>query len=178
MISELVAGPWGPLFVFALRATDVSMATVRMLLIVRGRRLLAPLIGFFEILIWVAAIGIVVQHLTSLLHVIGYAAGFAVDNYLGVRLEERLALGLATVRTVVREGGAELAGTMREAGLGVTEMIGRGKDGTVEVLYSVIPRREVPRCLNLIDVGAPDSFVVVDEPRLVRRGWQFPQKKR
>jgi uncharacterized protein YebE (UPF0316 family) len=178
MLQELVAGPAGPLVVFLLRVTDVSMATVRMLLIMRNRRLLAPLIGFLEILIWVTAIGIVVQHLQSPLHVIGYAAGFATGNYLGLRLEERLALGLATVRAMVRSGGTALASTLREAGFGVTEMLGTGMEGPVEVLYTVLPRRQVTRCLALIDEGAPDSFVVVDEPRRVRRGWQYPAKKK
>jgi uncharacterized protein YebE (UPF0316 family) len=178
MLQEIVAGPLGPLVVFMLRATDVTMATVRMLLIMRNRRLLAPAIGFFEILIWVTAIGIVVQHLSSPLHIVGYAAGFATGNFLGLLLEERLALGLATIRTVVRSGGAELATTLRDEGFGVTEMIGRGREGSVEVLYSVIPRRSVDRCITLIDQGAPDSFVVVDEPRRVRRGWQFPRKKK
>ena len=178
MLQELVAGPAGPLVVYALRVTDVSMATVRMLLIMRNHRLLAPLIGFFEILIWVTAIGIVVQHLQSPFHIIGYAAGFATGNFVGLLLEERLALGLATIRTVVRADGADLALKLREAGFGVTEMLGRGRLGTVDVLYSVIPRRHVPRCLEIIDLGAPDSFVVVDEPRRVRRGWQFPAKKK
>lgn len=178
MLQELVSGPLGPLFVFLLRATDVSMATVRMLLIVRNRRFLAPAIGFFEILIWITAIGIVVQHLDSPLHIVGYAGGFATGNFLGVFLEERLALGLATIRTVVRTGGAELATEIRDAGYGVTEMIGKGRDGAVEVLYSVLPRREVARCLEIIERGAPDSFVVVDEPRRVRRGWQYPTKKK
>lgn len=178
MLQEFVASPFGPLVVFLLRATDVSMATVRMLLIVRGHRFLAPLIGFFEILIWVMAIGIVVQHLSSPLHVIGYAAGFATGNFLGLLLEERLALGLATVRTVVRSGGAELAAELRDAGFGVTEMIGRGREGEVDVLYSVLRRRQVPRALAMIDAGAPNSFVVVDEPREVRRGWQYPRKKK
>ncbi len=102
MLSELVSGPYGPLVVFMLRVTDVSMATIRMLLIMRNRRFLAPFIGFFEVLIWVTAIGIVVQHLTSPLHVVGYAAGFATGNFVGLRLEESLALGFAPIRTVVR----------------------------------------------------------------------------
>jgi uncharacterized protein YebE (UPF0316 family) len=178
MLQELVSGPLGPLVVFCLRVTDVSMATVRMLLIMRNRRVLAPVIGFFEILIWVTAIGIVVQHLQSPFHVIGYAAGFATGNFVGLFLEERLALGVATIQTVVRSGGPELSATLRSAGFGVTEMIGRGRDGTVEILYSVLPRRQVSRFLTLVDDGAPDSFVVVDEPRRVRRGWQFPSKKK
>lgn len=178
MLQELIVGPFGPLIVFLLRLTDVSMATIRMLLIMRNQRLLAPLIGFFEILVWVMAIGIVVQHLQSPLHVIGYAAGFAAGSFLGLTLEERLALGVASVRTVVRSGGAALATELRDAGFGVTELIGRGRDGDVEVLLSVLPRRQVRRALGLIEAGAPDSFVVVDEPRRVRRGWQFPSKKK
>lgn len=178
MLADLVAGPAGPLVVFLLRMTDVSMATIRMLLIVKGHRYLAPLIAFFELLIWVMAIGIVVNHLTSPLHVVGYAAGFATGNFLGIMIEERLALGLATIRTVVRSGGAELAATLREEGFGVTEMPGQGREGPVEVLYSVLPRRRIDTCLALIDGAAPDSFVVVDEPREVRRGWQFPSKKK
>ena len=178
MLAELVAGPFGPLVIFLLRVTDVSMATLRMLLIMRGRRLLAPLIGFFEVLIWVMAIGIVVQHLQSPLHVVGYAAGFATGSFVGLLLEERLALGLATIRTVVRSGGAALSADLREAGFGVTEMVGRGRQGEVEVLYSVLPRRQVARALDIVNRGAPDSFVVVDEPRRVERGWLYPAKKK
>jgi uncharacterized protein YebE (UPF0316 family) len=178
MLQDVVAGPAGPFVVFFLRVTDVSMATLRMLLIMRGHRFLAPLIGFFEILLWVTAIGIVVRHLDSPLHVVGYAAGFATGNYLGLLIEERLALGVATIRTVVRTGGAELALELRDAGFGVTETLGRGRDGTVEVLYSVLPRRRVGSCLSMIEERAPESFVVVDEPRTVRRGWLFPSKKK
>ena len=78
-----------PLVVFFLRVTDVTMATIRMLMIMRGRRFVAPMIGFVEILLWVTAVGIVVQHLDSPLHVVGYAAGFATGNFLGLLVEER-----------------------------------------------------------------------------------------
>lgn len=178
MFQELLAGPTGPIVIFFLRMTDVSMATVRMLLMVRGRRMLVPLIGFVEILIWVVAIGTVVQHLDSPLHVVGYAAGFACGNLMGILLEERMALGLATVRTMVKDGGAELADALRDHGFGVTELLGQGRDGPVEVLYSVLPRKAVPECVGLINGASPESFVVVDEPRSVLRGWRYPQKKR
>lgn len=178
MLAELIAGPLGPLVIFLLRITDVSMATMRTLLLMRGHRILAPVIGFFEVLIWVVAIGIVVQHLESPLHVIGYAGGFATGSYLGMLLEERLALGLATVRAVVRAGGPELSAELRDAGFGVTEMLGRGREGDVEVLYSVLPRRRVRQALDLIDRDAPEAFVVVDEPRRVQRGWLYPARKK
>lgn len=178
MVQELLAGPFGPLLIFFLRITDVSMATIRVLLIVRNAKLIVPLIGFFEVSIWVFAVSAVVQNLTSPLHVIGYAGGFATGNYIGMLLEERLALGLATVRTMVKRGGAELAGALREGGFAVTEMDGRGRDGAVEVLYSVISRRRVAPYVATVERVAPDSFLVVDEPRAVRGGFMFPRRGR
>lgn len=178
MVQELLAGPAGPVLIFFLRITDVSMATVRVLLIVRNAKWLVPLIGFFEVTIWVFAVSAVVQNLTSPLHVVGYAGGFATGNYVGMLIEERLALGLATVRTMVKEGGAQLATTLRDLGFAVTEMDGHGRDGEVEVLYSVIPRRHVAKYVRTVDHEAPTSFVVVDEPRQVRRGFMFPRRGR
>jgi len=178
MVHELLAGPFGPLLIYFLRITDVSMATVRTLLIVRNAKLVVPLIGFFEVSIWVFAVSAVVQNLTSPLHIVGYAGGFATGNYIGMLIEERLALGLATVRTMVKEGGAELSATLRGLGFGVTEMAGRGRDGEVEVLYSVIPRRQIAKYVHTVDHAAPESFLVVDEPRAVRRGFMFPRRGR
>ena len=178
MIQELLAGPLGPILIFLLRVADVSLGTMRMLLIVRGHRVLAPVLGFFETLLWVFAVGLVVQHLASPMHVVGYAGGFAAGNYVGLLLEERLALGIATIRAVIQSGGAELAATLRDAGFGVTERDGRGKSGKVDVLYSVVPRRRVAVCMGLIDQRAPEALIVVDEPRSVRRGWQFQLRRK
>ena len=178
MFVELLAGPFGPAVIFMLRVTDVSMATVRTLLIVRNAKLLVPILGFFEVLIWIYAVGTVVQNLSSPWHLVGYAGGFATGNLVGLFIEERLALGLATVRTMVKSGGDTLAGTLREHGFAVTEQEGRGRDGPIHVLYSVIARRQVHPYVRTVDREAPDSFVVVDEPRAVRRGWMFPRRGR
>jgi len=178
MVQELLAGPFGPILIFCLRVTDVSMATVRVLLIVRNAKWLVPIIGFFEVTLWVFAVSAVVQNLTSTFHLIGYAGGFATGNFVGMLIEERLALGLATMRTMVKQGGAELAAALRDAGFAVTEQTGRGRDGEVEVLYSVISRRKVAPYVDVVERLAPDSFLVVDEPRAVRGGFMFPRRGR
>jgi uncharacterized protein YebE (UPF0316 family) len=178
MVHDLIVSPFGPLFVFFLRITDVSMATMRMILIVRNNKLLVPIIGFFEVLIWVFAVGVVVQHLTSPLHLLGYAGGFATGNLVGLLIEERLALGVATVQTIVRQGGGTLAMLLRGAGFAVTEMDARGREGPVFHLYSAIPRRRVGSYLETLDAAAPDAFVIVEEPRAVRRGWMFPMRRK
>ena len=177
-IELVFAGPWGPLLIFVLRIVDVSLATTRMLLAVRGQRALVPLIGFFEVMIWLFAAGSAIQYLDSPFHVIGYAAGFAAGNAVGLWVEEKLALGLATVRIISEHGGVEVADALREAGFGVTEFAGQGRQGVVEVVFTAARRAEVPRILRLIDLWASDSFVTVEEPRSVHRGWMMQKRRK
>ena len=176
MLQDLLAGPVGPVVIFFLRITDVSMATVRMLLMVRNKKLLVPVIAFFEVSIWVFAVGAVVQHLSSPWHLLGYAGGYATGNLVGMLIEERLAIGVATVRTMVKEGGADSCRLLRERGFAVTEMAARGRGRRGGPLYSAVRRRRVPAYVGCVNDGAPDSFVVVEEPRAVRRGWMFPAR--
>lgn len=178
MIEAIFAGPWGPLVIFAFRIVDVSLATTRMLLAVRGQRVVVPIIGFFEVMIWLFAAGSAIQYLGSPLHVIGYASGFAAGNAVGLWVEEKLALGLATVRIISEHGGVEVADTLRDSGFGVTEFAGQGRHGTVEVVYTVAKRADVKRILGMVDDWAPDSFVTVEEPRSIHRGWLLQKRRK
>src|SRR5688572_27312450 len=170
-MEALFASAWGPLVIFCLRIVDVSLATLRMLLAVRGVKMVAPLIGFFEVLIWILAVGTAIRHLDSPLHLIGYAAGFATGTLVGLMIEERMALGVSNIRVVSRHGGVELAEALRERGFGVTEFAGQGREGHVEVLDAVLRRRDLPAALREIDFWDPDAFVTVQEPRAIHRGW-------
>lgn len=175
---ELLAGPWGPLLIFLLRICDVSMATMRMIFIVRGSRRLAPFISFFEILLWVVAVGAVVRNLTSPLHVIAYAGGFSAGTAVGMWIEGKLALGVCTVRAILRGAGGKLADGLRGEGFGVTELTGRGKEGPVEILYTVVRRRHVPAVIGRIETRDPGAFVTVQNDATVRRGWIQGMRRR
>lgn len=164
--------------IFGLRIVDVSLATTRMLLTVRNQRLQVAFIGFFEVLIWLLAVGTAIQHLDSAWHVVGYAGGFAAGSVVGLWLEERLALGLTTVQIVSREGGRELADALRAEGFGVTELEGRGREGPVELVQTVVRRRQTAVVLDQVDRWDPDAFVSLAEPRAVRRGWLFPGRRK
>jgi uncharacterized protein YebE (UPF0316 family) len=177
-MEALMASAWGPLAIFALRIMDVSLSTVRMLLAVKGFKLVAPLIGFFEVLIWITAVGTAIRHLDSPLHLIGYAGGFATGTLVGLMIEERMALGMATIRVVSRYGGVELAEALRERGFGVTEFAGQGRDGKVEVVDAVLRRRDLPAVLREVDVWDPEAFVTIQEPRSIRRGWLFQSRRK
>ncbi|MFO7588158.1 MAG: DUF2179 domain-containing protein [Gemmatimonadota bacterium] len=175
---ELLAGPWGPLLIFAFRIVDVSLGTLRMLLAVRGRRFLPPLIGFVEVLIWVLAAGSVVQNLSSPLHVIGYAGGFAAGTAVGLWAEARLALGVATVQAITRDVSVDVAAALRDLGFGVTRVIGHGRDGEVTITYTVVRRRHVPSVLRTIERVAPGAFVSVQDERIVQRGWLLGSRRK
>jgi uncharacterized protein YebE (UPF0316 family) len=170
--------PVGALLIFLLRIVDVSMATVRLIFAVRGRRGLAAIIGFFEVLVWIFAAGQALQHLDSILHLLGYAAGFATGSYVGVWLEGRLALGLSVVHAVCKpEAGGDgamagvLANAVRLAGYAVTAIEGRGRDGDVELLRIVVPRRRAGIVIELIRDYDPDSFITVEEVRATQGGY-------
>ncbi|MEX2584122.1 MAG: DUF2179 domain-containing protein [Gemmatimonadota bacterium] len=177
-MEALLSSAWGPLVIFALRIVDVSLATVRMLLAVRGVKVVVPIIGFFEVLIWVFAVGTVIRHLESPLHLIGYAAGFATGNVVGMLIEERMAIGMATIRVVSRFGGVELAEALRERGYGVTEFGGQGREGKVEVVEAVLRRRDVRDVLKQVDFWDPEAFVTVQEPKAIHRGWLLQKRRK
>ena len=177
-METLFASAWGPLLIFALRIGDVSLATLRMMLAVRGVKKVVPVIGFFEVLIWVYAVGNVIQHLNSPLHLFGYAGGFAAGNLVGMMIEERLAFGMATVRIVSKYGGVELAEALRERGFGVPEFAGQGREGRVEVVYAALRRRDLQAVFEEVQVWDPDAFVTVEEPRAIHRGWMFDKRRK
>lgn len=177
-MEQLLAGPVGPLLVFILRIVDVSLATLRLLVAVRGRKLTAAALGFIEILVWIVVIGTVVRNLNSPLLVLSYAAGFAAGTYVGMTIEEKLALGLAEVRAVSRTAGVEIAQALREQGFGVTEVLGQGLEGRVEIVQTVVPRRHLAEIYRELERWDPDAFISVDEPRAIHRGWLFSRRRK
>jgi uncharacterized protein YebE (UPF0316 family) len=170
-LEALFAGRYGPLVIFCLRIVDVSMSTIRILLAVRGHKKVVPIIGFFEVLIWVLAVGNAIRFLDSGWHVLGYAAGFATGNVVGLLIEERLAIGYATIRVVSTHAGVEMADALRNIGFGVTEFAGHGRDGRVEIVYTVCMRRDIERVITEIERWDRQAFITVEEPRDIRWGW-------
>lgn len=172
-LEILLSSAWGPLVIFCMRIVDVSLSTVRVLLAVRGVKVVAPLIGFFEVLLWIFAVGTAINHLDSPLHLVGYAGGFATGTYVGLMIEEKIALGWALVRVVSQHGGVELAEALRERGFGVTELAGQGRDGRVEILYAALRRRDLPVVFQEVDIWDPEAFVTVEQPRSIHGGKLF-----
>lgn len=159
-----------PLIVFLARVTDVSLGTLRIIFTSRGRRNIAPVLGFVEVFIWIVVVSQVVKNVHSLPAYLGYAAGFAVGTYVGMKIEERLALGTLVIRIILSQGGEDLAQRLRSAGYGVTVVNGMGAEGGVKLLYTVIQRKNLDEITNVIKSINPNAFYSVEELRTVESG--------
>jgi len=168
--DAIFASPWGALVIFGLRIVVVSCDTMRVIFAIRGKRGIAASLGFIQALVWIYAVGNAVKHLGSPLHVLGYAGGYAMGTFVGVSLEQAIAYGVATVRIVSRAAGVEIATALRASGYGVTVFPGFGRDGAVEILNSVVQRRDLTDVLNIITSKDSGAFVTVEEPKVLRGG--------
>lgn len=160
-----------PILIFLIRVTDMSLDTLRVLFVVRGRRSQAWLVGFMQSALWVIAVASVLGHLDNLLNVLAYAAGFATGNVVGMRLEERLAIGHSLLRVVSPSRGDAVASAVRGAGYAVTELSGRGKDGTVSILTTSLRRRDIDAVRREVLQADSDAFVTLSDIRPLHRGF-------
>ena len=159
------------LFVFAMRVTDMSLDTLRMLFVMRGQRLLAGALGSVQAAIFILAVGAALRGPLNVWTVAGYAGGFGVGVILGMIVEERLAFGYVMFRVYSSTSGIEIARALRDAGHAVTDFVARGRDGRITVVNSVIARKDAPAVRAIIDGIDPQAFVTVDDVRRLRRGY-------
>ena len=161
----------GALGIFALRVSDMTCDTLRMLFVVRGRKGIAWVLGFVQSVIFVIAITTVLQHLDNPLNVIGYAAGFATGNVVGMWIEERLAIGHVKISIVTQRLGAALSQSLREAGFAVTEIPARGRDGMVSMLSVSVLRKDVSKVEAIVHEKDAEAFVISENVLPLRRGF-------
>lgn len=164
--------------IFFARVADVSLGTMRMLMLVKGRRLPAAAIGFFEVLIYVNALGRVVNQLDRWEYLLIYALGFSAGNFLGIFLEERMALGYAGVQIIVQSESDSLISFLRDNGFGVTVSEGWGKDGPKDILTVILPRRQMTKLLGLVNSHESKSFTIVMDARKTMGGYYQRQKSK
>lgn len=157
--------------IFALRVSDMSLDTIRVLFVVRGKKGLAWLLGITQSAIFVLAISSVLANLNNPLNVIGYAAGFATGNVIGMVIEERLAFGHIQLSIISPKRGAAVAASLRSNGFAVTEIPAHGKDGTVFVLLVNVFRRDIDHVNKNVQEIDPDAFITAEDVRPVRRGF-------
>jgi len=148
------------------RILDVSLGTLRSVSVIHGRRRMAFLLGFVEVLIWVVVVSQVIATVRdNAWYAVAYALGFATGNFLGITLEQKFAFGKQVVRVFTRRG-PDVAAALRLEGIPVTEFEGRGKDGPIQMLFIELGRKDATRTLEKIRGLDPWCYYVVDDIRL------------
>jgi uncharacterized protein YebE (UPF0316 family) len=164
-----------PVMKFCARICDVTMGTIRVIFISKGIRYLAPVIGFFEVIIWLLAIGQVMNNLTNVVSYVAYGAGFATGTYIGMYIEEKISLGLTSVRIITKEDPQELVQYLRSHNYGVTSVDGEGATGRVKMVFTIIRRQDLAHVVGTIRQFHPNAFYSVEEVKSVAEG-VFPDK--
>jgi uncharacterized protein YebE (UPF0316 family) len=173
--SDIFAWVVLPALIFSARVADVSLGTIRVIFISKGLKYIAPVIGFFEVIIWLLAIGQVMQNLTNVASYIAYGAGFATGTLMGMLVEERLSLGTVIIRVITRRDSADLVSHLRGLNYGVTELNAEGSTGQVKVLLMVIKRQDSKEVVAKIKQFNPQAFYSIEEVKSVRDG-VFPEQ--
>lgn len=165
-----------PLLIFFARMCDVALGTLRGIFLHKGFKKLVPVLGFFEVLIWIVVISQVMKNLNNWLCYVGWAGGYAMGTIVGMKIEEQLALGLRVIRIITHQHNDELIDKLKEKRRGVTIIDGQGAMGPVKMIFTVVKRKEVKEVESLIAEYHPRAFYSVEEITTVRHGTFMPNE--
>jgi uncharacterized protein YebE (UPF0316 family) len=156
-----------PLLICLARICDVTLGTIRIMYVARGIKVLAAILGFFEVLIWLFAIGQIISNLTNVVNYLAYAVGYALGNYIGITIEEKLSVGVLMLRIITKKKADKLVDILREAGFGITAINAKGIYGPVQVIFTVINRKDLGGAVEIIKEHNPQAIYSVQDVRSV-----------
>ncbi|SIR16518.1 DUF2179 domain-containing protein [Pontibacter lucknowensis] len=156
-----------PVLIFLARIMDVTLGTLRIVFISKGDKVIAPLLGFVEVLIWLVAITQVMQNLSNFASYFAWAAGFATGNFLGLRIEQKLALGQVVVRVITVDSGDQLIDRLAGRGYRLTALDAKGTRGKVNLLFMIVKRKKLQEVIDIIRDYNPNAFYSIEDVRSV-----------
>jgi len=159
-----------PFLIFCARIFDQSVGTLRLIFIAKGLKNWAPVFAFFESLIWLLAIGEIIKHLDNPVCYIAYALGYAMGNYVGMVLDEKLSIGNVIIRVILKSQAPELISRLKESNYGLTILDAEGAVGKVKVIFSIVKRSDVKNFISIINELNMQSFYTIEEIRSVNEG--------
>ena len=156
-----------PALIFLARICDVTLGTLRIVFISKGDKAIAPLLGFLEVLIWLVAITQVMQNLSNFVSYLAWAGGFAAGNFLGLRIEQKLALGQMVVRVITVESAEDLIQRLAGRGYRLTSVDAMGTRGKVNLLFMIVKRKRLQEVISIIRDYNPNAFYSIEDVRSV-----------
>jgi len=171
MFDFLDVYPWIlPIIIFFGRICDVSLGTLRIIFVSKGEKYKAPLVGFFEVFIWIVIISQVLSRANDMLSYVSYAAGYAAGNYVGIHIEQRIAFGIVLLRVFTKKEGNALTKKLNSRGFGSTCINGQGAVSPVDIVESVLDRKHLKKVECILNEFDPNAFYIVEDIRSRQRG--------
>lgn len=158
-----------PLLIVFARISDVTIGTIRIVMVAKGQKIIAPILGFFEVLIWLIAISKIIENLDNWVCYVAYGLGFALGNYIGMIIEEKVAVGIVQLQIITRADAGLLIEKLKEKGFGITHQEAHGAVEEVSVIYSIIKRTEMSQIIDIIRKYNPNAFYSIADVRFVNK---------
>ncbi len=159
-----------PLLIFISRTCDVTLGTLRNIFLSKNIKYIVPILGFFEVLIWLVAISQIMKNLHNVACYLGWAFGYSMGIYVGIKIEERLALGLQVIRVITNQDCRELVQAFKKAHMGVTTLDAHGAQGPVKMIFTIIKRKDKDYAVKMINDHNPNAFYSIEDIRHVSQG--------
>jgi uncharacterized protein YebE (UPF0316 family) len=160
-----------PMLIFLARILDVSIGTLRLIFVSKGFKFYAPILGFFEVIIWLLAIGQIMQHLDNILCYLAYGLGFATGNYIGIYLDEKLSLGTVLIRIVTKAEITGLVDHLRKEEFGASLVDIEGMTGKQKMIFTIVKRIDLKEVMKIIQEHNPQAFVTIEDVKTAREGY-------
>jgi uncharacterized protein YebE (UPF0316 family) len=177
-METMVGTILGYLLITFAKVIEVSLMTVRVVLVTRGEKVVGSIIGFFEVMLWLFIASTVIKDINSdPFKAVFYALGFALGNFFGIKVEAWIGLGVSQVQVIIKEGaGNELIDYLRECGYGVTVVKGEGKNSTRDLLFMFVKRKKIGDVVSIIKEKQNDSVITISETKPVYGGYGLIRK--
>ncbi len=159
-----------PLLIFLARITDQTIGTLRLIFLSKGYKFIAPFLGFFEVIIWLLAVSQIMKHLDNVMCYVAYGSGFAMGNFIGMAIEQKLSLGSVIIRLILKRENYELINELNNQNFGLTIVDAVGSRGKVKVIFSIIKRKDVKHFVSIVDDFEPGAFYTIEEVKSANEG--------
>ena len=170
ILAPILDSPFVPLLIFFARICDVTLGTLRIIFISKGKKTLAPFVAFFEVFIWIIVISELLSHANNFFSYVCYAGGYATGSYVGMYVEERLAIGIQLLQVYTKKTPDDLLQQLNQANFGATIIEGEGMNGPVSIVQTVVNRKNIAQVEAIINQFDPEMFYVMTDTRTVQRG--------
>ncbi|HNP18417.1 MAG TPA: DUF5698 domain-containing protein [Fulvivirga sp.] len=151
-----------PLLIFFARILDVSINTVRIIFVMSGKKYISTILGFFESFIWLMAIGQIFKHVDNIYSYIAYPAGFACGIFVGMLIEEKIALGKVIIRIITAEDLTKVKEFLSHHNFRYSVVASKSEQGDENLLFAVLKRDHIPQMLNELKTHMPKAFYTIE----------------